>query len=80
MDKVVATWQGRQDVPKYAHRATLVEIRTNDFNLNIPLYVDTFEEEEPVDLNAVQAEIERVEKELASTRSQLAEAIRELGL
>jgi type I restriction enzyme M protein len=80
LDKIVATWRSRQDVPKYAKRVALDEIKANDFNLNIPLYVDTFEEEAPVDLKAVQAEIARLEQELATTRSELVEAIKELGL
>lgn len=80
LEKIAATWQARQNVPKYAHRATAQEVAANDFNLNIPLYVDTFEEEEPVDLPAVQAEIARLEQELAATRQELAEAIKELGL
>lgn len=80
LEKIVATWRARLDVPKYAKRVALEEIRASDFNLNIPLYVDTFEEEEPVDLKAVQAEIERLEKELAVTRGELADAIKELGL
>jgi len=80
MEQIVTTWRARQDVPKYAKRVAAEEIGANDFNLNIPLYVDTFEEEEPVDLKAVQAEIERLEQELAATRSELAAAIRELGL
>ena len=79
-EKIVATWRARADVPKYAHRATPDEIAANDFNLNIPLYVDTFVEEKPVDLGALQGEIERLEGELATTRSELAKAIRELGL
>ena len=44
--KIVATWRARQDVPKYAHLATPEELKDNDYNLNIPLYVDTFEEED----------------------------------
>jgi type I restriction enzyme M protein len=80
MEKIVTTWRARQDVPRYAQRVTVEAIRANDFNLNIPLYVDTFEEEESVDLKAVQAEIERLEQELAVTRSELAAAIKELGL
>ncbi len=80
LEKIVATWRARADVPKYSHRATPDEIAANDFNLNIPLYVDTFEEEEQVDLVAVQAEIARLEAELVATRSELANAIRELGL
>jgi type I restriction-modification system DNA methylase subunit len=52
----------------------------NDFNLNIPLYVDTMDEEKAVDLQAVRAEIERLEVELVATRTQLAAALQELGL
>lgn len=80
IEKIVRTWRAREDVPKYAHRATLDEIRQNDYNLNIPLYVDTFEVEEPVDLVAVKAEIERLEKELAVARAELKTALKELGL
>ena len=80
IEKIVATWRARADVPRYAQRATLADVAANDFNLNIPLYVDTFEEEAPVDLAAVQAEIGRLEAELATARAELAGALRELGL
>jgi len=80
MDRIVSTWQARQAVPRYAHLATAQEVAANDFNLNIPLYVDTFEEEEPVDLPGVQAEIARLEEELAATKQELTAAIKELGL
>jgi type I restriction enzyme M protein len=78
--KIVTTWRARKDVPKYAHVATLDEIKENDFNLNIPLYVDTFEEEVPVDLNAVMGEIVKIEADLASTRAALTKALQELGV
>jgi type I restriction enzyme M protein len=80
IEKIVATWRGREDVPRYAKRVTIQDIAGNDFNLNIPLYVDTFEEEEAVDLRAVRAEIDRIEADLASTRAELAVALKELGL
>ena len=51
------SYQERKDVEKYAHLASIEEIRENDFNLNIPRYVDTFEEEEEVDIEAVIEEI-----------------------
>ena len=63
--KIVATYRAFQTVPKYAYRATREEIAENDFNLNIPRYVDTFEAEKEVDLKAVQKEIEKLEGELA---------------
>lgn len=78
--KIVRTWRGRQDVPKYAHLAAFTELRGNEFNLNIPLYVDTFEEGPPVDIDLLQKEIAGIETELAEVRSKLASALRELGL
>jgi len=78
--KIAATWRARKDVDKYAHLASPDELKENDFNLNIPLYVDTFEEEKPVDLNEVKREIERVERELTVCKNALAEALRELSL
>ncbi len=64
---------------KYAYRATLKEIEDNDYNLNIPRYVDTFEEEEPVDITATQAEINRLKGELAGVEKQMAAYLKELG-
>jgi type I restriction enzyme M protein len=78
--KIVATWRARKDEPRYAHLATPEELKQNDYNLNIPLYVDTFEEEAPIDLDAVKAEIVKVEAELAKTRTQLDKALKELGV
>ena len=78
--KIVETWRDRKDVPKYAHLATPEELEENEYNLNIPLYVDTFEEEAPIDLDAVKGEIARIEHELAATRAKLASALEELKL
>ena len=80
MDKIVATWEARKEVEKYAHVADLAEIEANDFNLNIPLYVDTFVEEEPVDLDEVKQTIATLDDELARTRAELDKAMAELGL
>ncbi len=52
----------------------------NDYNLNIPRYVDTFEEEEEVDIAAVQQRIEGLEQELAEVRGEMAKCLKELGL
>ena len=78
--KIVNTFKGFSEIEKYAHRATLDEIREADFNLNIPRYVDTFEEEPEIDLHAVQAEIESIESELEKVQAQMAGYLRELGL
>lgn len=78
LDKILATVKARKDVEKYAHVASLDEIRENEFNLNIPRYVDTFEEEEEIDIDAVQAEIEALEKELVEVRAKMAEMLKQI--
>jgi len=77
--KIVKTFEDFETVDKYAYRATFDEIRENDFNLNIPRYVDTFEEEEEVDIPAVMKEIEGIEAELAVTRKEMDKYLKELG-
>lgn len=78
IDKIIEAYKDRKDIDKYAHVATLDEIKENDFNLNIPRYVDTFEEEPPIDLAQVKsdlvnidAEIARLEKEFAAMEAEL---------
>ncbi len=71
--------EGKVIEDKYAYRATLKEIEDNDFNLNIPRYVDTFEEEEPVDIPATQAEIKRLKGELAEVEKKMEAYLKELG-
>ena len=56
------------------------EIKENDYNLNIPRYVDTFEEEEEIDLNAVQVELEKIDEEDKKVTEELNKYLRELGL
>ncbi|SFW76536.1 type I restriction enzyme M protein [Sinomicrobium oceani] len=65
---------------KYSYVATLEEIAENEFNLNIPRYVDTFEEEEEIDISAVQEEIEALENELKEVQSQMQKYLKELNL
>lgn len=77
---VVAAFEAFESKPKYAHRATIEEVRENDFNLNIPRYVDTSEAEPEIDVAAVQAEIVGLEAELAKTRAEIDKHLRELGL
>jgi type I restriction enzyme M protein len=79
IEKIVKAYQRFETEAKYSYRATFDEIKENDFNLNIPRYVDTFEEEEEVDILAVQKEIEQLEVELASTRQEMAKYLKELG-
>ena len=53
IDRIVNAYNERKDVEKFCHIATMEEIESNDYNLNIPRYVDTFEEEEEIDIKAV---------------------------
>ena len=71
IDKIVSTYIERQDVEKYAHVATFEEIVENDYNLNIPRYVDTFEEEPPVDLVALNNEIKSTNQEIKKVEAEL---------
>ena len=76
----VHAYKKRETVPKYSYRAMLDEIRENDYNLNIPRYVDTFEEEAPVDIQAVKKNIADIEAELAQVQEQMKKYLDELGL
>ena len=78
IQKIVATVAARQDLEKYAHLAPFEEIRENDFNLNIPRYVDTFEEEVEIDIDAVQVEIEQLEKELVEVQAKMAAMLKDV--
>jgi type I restriction enzyme M protein len=78
--KIVGTYQKFKSVPKYAHRAKRKEIEENEFNLNIPRYVDTSEEEAEIDIAALQTEIDGLESELAKTRKEMKRFLIELGV
>ena len=79
-DRIVAAVQARAKVDKYAHVAPLAEVAENDFNLNIPRYVDTFEEEAEIDVAAVQREIDQLEQELVEVRVRMREHLKLLGV
>ena len=78
--KVMEAYQARKFADKFAYVATPEEIAENDFNLNIPRYVDTFEPEEPIDIAAVQKEINDLEAELADVRQRMSGYLKELGV
>ncbi len=78
--KIVDTYCARKTIDKYAYLATRDEIRENDYNLNIPRYVDTFEEEQEIDITTVQEKITGIEKELVAVRKQMASCLKDLGL
>ncbi|MDX8163719.1 type I restriction-modification system subunit M [Acinetobacter pittii] len=77
--KIVETYRARESVDKYAYLATLQEVKDNDYNLNIPRYVDTFEEEAEIDLVAVRAEREQLKTQLAELEVKMAKYLEELG-
>ena len=78
--KIVDTYRNRTEIEKYSHLATLQEVADNDYNLNIPRYVDTFEEEEPIDIKAVMAEIKELEAKRADLDKEIEGYLRELGI
>jgi type I restriction enzyme M protein len=79
IEKIVETYKQFETIEKYAYRAKNEEIEENDFNLNIPRYVDTFEDEEEIDIVAVQTEIDALEKELFSVRAEMERHLQELA-
>jgi len=80
VEKIVNTYAQREEIEKYAHVAQIAEIAENDYNLNIPRYVDTFEEEEPVDIDDVAAKLAALDEEMAKTDAVIAGFCAELGI
>lgn len=80
IQKIVETYRDRKEIEKYSHLATLQEVAENDYNLNISRYVDTFEEEEPIDIKAVMAEITELEAKRAELDKEIEIYLKELGL
>jgi type I restriction enzyme M protein len=78
--KIVETFHARTNVERYARAVTLTEIAENDYNLNIPRYIDTFEANEEIDIKAVQAEIGTLEAELAQLKVKMTRYLTELGV
>ena len=80
IEKIVDTYKKRSEIEKYSHVATFDEIAENDFNLNIPRYVDTFTEETPVDIPATRKRIAELTAELSKTTDEMEKYLKELGL
>jgi type I restriction enzyme M protein len=80
IDRIIDTFRDRKSIEKFSHVADLSEVAENDYNLNIPRYVDTFDEEEPVDLDEVAAKLTALETEMADTDSVIAGFCQELGI
>ncbi len=80
IEKIISTFKERKEIKKYSYLATLQEIKENDYNLNIPRYVDTFEEEEPVDLDKVTSSLKALEVDMKTTDGEIAKFCKELGI
>ncbi|KPM31894.1 Type I restriction-modification system methyltransferase [Croceitalea dokdonensis DOKDO 023] len=90
IDKIVSTYraychserseESPATIEKYSYVATLDEVRDNDYNLNIPRYVDTFEEEEPIDLQAVSQQLKDLEKDMKATDATITNYCQQLGI
>ena len=80
IQKIIEIYRTRAEIEKYSHCATLKEIEENDYNLNIPRYVDTFEEEEEIDIKAVMAEIKELEAKRTELDAQIEVYLKELGI
>ena len=80
VEKIIDTYQRREAIDKYAYVASLGEVAENDYNLNIPRYVDTFEEEEPVNMNAVVSDLKALEVDIQETDQTIAEFCKELEI
>lgn len=78
IEKIVKVFDSREVIPKYSHLASFEQIKENDFNLNIPRYVDTFEQEEEIDIMALQIEIDALEIELAQVRIKMSSILQEI--
>jgi type I restriction enzyme M protein len=80
VEMIVNTYRNRETIDKYSNVVSMQEIEENDYNLNIPRYVDTFEEEDDVDLEDVSSEIKKLEKDLSETNSIVLKYCQELNI
>jgi type I restriction enzyme M protein len=80
IDKIVDIYRNRIEEDKYSKRATLQLIEENDYNLNIPRYVDTFEAEEQIDIDAIATEIKALDKQIEDTDLLIADFCKQLNI
>lgn len=80
IEKIIETYRIRKDVPKYAHLASIEEVRQNEYNLNIPRYVDTFEKEEDIDIEEIKKMIAQDKKEILELEAIIDEQLKILGI
>ena len=80
IDFIIDTYRTRNTKEKFSYVASLEEVAENDYNLNIPRYVDTFDEEEPVDLDQVATDLQDLEKDIAETDAVIADFCKQLNI
>jgi len=78
--RITESYESYETIDKFAYLAPFKEIQDNDYNLNIPRYVDTFTPQDPIDLNVVKKELERIKTELSEVEAEMQNYLRELGL
>jgi len=71
IEKIFDTYQNRREIQKYSHNASLDEIGENDYNLNIPRYVDTFEEEASIDIKKIATQLQQILKNESGLQNKL---------
>ncbi len=80
IEKILDAYHNRKEVEKYCHIASFDEIKENDFNLNIPRYIDTFEDEEKVDMELLKDEIKSLQRKLEIVKQSLNGYLNEIGM
>lgn len=80
IERIVSTYRNRESIEKFSHVADRSEVEENDYNLNIPRYVDTFEEEDPVDLAEVASKLTALKQEMAETDAVIVGYCDDLGI
>jgi type I restriction enzyme M protein len=80
IDKIINTFRNRTEKDKYSKKALLTEIASNDYNLNIPRYVDTFEAEADIDIEAIANEIKAIDESIKETDKTIADFCKELNI
>lgn len=78
IESVIDLYMRRETVDKESYLASFEDIEKNDFNLNIPRYVDNFEKEEPVDINALLTEMKQTDEEIKKTQKEFVSMLHEL--
>jgi type I restriction enzyme M protein len=80
IDKIISTYRNRTEELKYSKRALLQQVIENDYNLNIPRYVDTFEAEDRIDINTISRELKDLDKQMVETDKNIANFCKELNI